>query len=118
MNAVNCPGSLYSSAASMFRCQTDLNSGVSGQYIRDSGKLPLANRPIISYATPGPSPALIRSYQSLPCGSDKMLGLPAKRSAKKPTLSEWSDTTSQSSGRDSLTGVPVDATTSSPRAKR
>ena len=35
-------------AASIVRCQTDLYGAVSGQYIIDAGKLPFANKPIIS----------------------------------------------------------------------
>ena len=33
-------------------------------------------------------------------------------------LSEWSATTSQSRGRESFTGIPLEAITSSPRANR
>ena len=46
------------------------------------------------------------------------LGVPAWLSAAIPIMSEWSVITSQSSGRDSLTGRPVDDVISSPRARR
>ena len=64
------------------------------------------------------APRWIISYQRFPVASASNLGSPSKRRGKKPMLSEWSATTMKSSGRDSLTGSPVDDTTSSPRPKR
>ena len=60
----------------------------------------------------------IMSYHLRPVGSARISGLPAKRSGKKPMLSEWSATTRKSSGRESLAGWPLEAVTCSPRAKR
>jgi len=45
-------------------------------------------------------------------------GEPAAMSCTMPIPSEWSATTNQSSGRESFTGCPLEATTSSPRANR
>ena len=59
------------------------------------------------------------SYQlpALRVGQDRP-GRRASRSGKKPMPSEWSATTRKSSGRESFTGCPLEAVTSSPRAKR
>ena len=116
MNAVKWPGSLYSSAVSTTFCHMFLYRGLSGRYIIASGNSPCENMLMISSATLTPSPELIRSYQSLPVGSARRSGFPASRSGKNPMLSEWSATTSQSSGRDSFTGTPVEAMTSSFRS--
>ena len=73
---------------------------------------------MISIAASEPLPALIMSYHLRPVGSARISGLPAKRSGKKPMLSEWSATTRKSSGRDSFTGCPLEAVISSPWASR
>ena len=73
---------------------------------------------MISMAAAAPWPDWIMSYHLRPVGLARSSGLPAIRSGKKPMLSEWSATTRKSSGRDSFAGWPLDAVTSSPRAKR
>jgi len=69
-------------------------------------------------ATPFSPPSWTISYQRFPVGSATMSGFPAKRSGKKPMLSEWSEMARKSSGRESFTRWPVEEVTSSPRAKR
>ena len=68
--------------------------------------------------TPSSPPVCTMSYQRRPVGSASISGLPAKSAGKKPILSEWSEMTRKSSGRDSFTRSPPDAVSSSPRAKR
>ncbi len=63
-------------------------------------------------------PAFTRWFQSLTVGSLNSDALPATISFIAPIPSEWSATTSQSRGRESLTLSPCDVVTSSPRANR
>ena len=63
-------------------------------------------------------PASKALFQPRTVGSWSSLGLPAMISFIAPMPSEWSATTSQSSGRESLNGSPCEVITSSPRAKR
>ena len=51
-------------------------------------------------------------------GSEMNAGLPSCTWNMSPRPSAWSATTRKSSGRESFTGMPVEETTSSPRAKR
>ena len=67
---------------------------------------------------PSSMPAFICWFQRLAVGSVISFGLPTSTSLMTPSASEWSATTSQSSGRDSRTGWPVLDLISSPRARR
>ncbi len=68
---------------------------------------------------PSASPPFAKpSAHSLPFGIAITLGAPRWISVATPIMSEWSVITSQSSGRLSLTGSPVDDLISSPRASR
>ena len=82
------------------------------------GNFPSPKAAMISSAASAPLPEWIMSYQRRPFGLASSSGFPAIRSGKNPMLSEWSATTRKSSGRESLAGWPLDAVTSSPRAKR
>ena len=64
------------------------------------------------------SPLFSMSYHFLPASVPRISGSPASSCGIRPYISAWSDTTIQSSGRDSLTRRPWVDTTSSPRAKR
>ena len=83
-----------------------------------SGKVPWQNATMIWTAASAPCPDCIMSYHLRPVGSASSSGLPAIRSGKNPMLSEWSATTRKSSGRDSFTGCPDEAMSSSPLASR
>ena len=73
---------------------------------------------MISSAASAPFPDVIISYHLRPVGFASTSGFPARRSGKKPMLSEWSATTRKSRGRESFTGWPLEAWISSPRASR
>jgi hypothetical protein len=89
--------------------------------LTNSGSMvPCAKLPInSSVAVVAPSPPCENSSnQRAPCLVWVMTGAPATKSVAKPIMSEWSATTSQSSGRPSFAGRPVDEVTCSPLAKR
>ena len=52
------------------------------------GNVPWENAPMMSSAASAPLPDWIMSYHLRPVGSASISGLPAKRSGKKPMLSE------------------------------
>ena len=64
------------------------------------------------------SPLVSMSYQRRPFSVARISGSPLSSWGIRPYISEWSDTTIQSRGRDSLTRRPWVEVTSSPRANR
>ncbi len=74
-----------------------------------------ANRRLSSRAM-GRSRRLHHVVPAWPVGPASISGFPANSAGKRPKLSEWSEMTRTSSGRDISTRSPPDAVNSSPRA--
>ena len=122
MIALNLPGSLNFSAVAVYCSHTDFMIGPTTLgSLNVLGSVPLPWRTTMSLAVAALSsgvPLLRVLAHCAASGSDVSPGLPSWSWNIRPRPSAWSATTRKSSGRESFTGMPVEETTSSPRAKR
>ena len=117
MRAVKRPGSLYFSAIALFLDHRDI-ANLGSVIGPGSFLVACAWMSSMTAALASAGPLANMSCHFLSVGSFINSGLPALISVITPIMSEWSATATQSSGVPSLTGCPLLAVTSSPRAKR
>jgi hypothetical protein len=115
MKAVNRPGSLYFSAAALFASHAERSAcGLSIGGFGSDSVLMIAQTVLKATSPPWRMP----SNHRRPFSVARIAGSPFMSCGIRPNISEWSETTRKSSGRDSLARWPVDVVTSSPRANR